>query len=91
MPNINLNPIPYPNPNPNPKPSAKSLKDSVLSAVDPLVKYGLKEGKHTSFPHALRETAAIAYLMGMGYDFMMARQTVESWEIDEMFYPHQPY
>jgi hypothetical protein len=101
MPNPNMNPMPYAGPNPNlspyanpnpkPAPGPKSLKNTVLSAVDPAVKHGLKEGKHTSPSHALRETAAIAYLMGMGYTFAMAKQTVESWEIDEMFYPHSPY
>ncbi|MCL1631180.1 hypothetical protein M3N64_04360 [Sporolactobacillus sp. CPB3-1] len=100
-PNQNMNPgmSPYSNSNPSmgpvqkpaQKPDTQNLKNAVLSAIDPLVKYGLKEGKHTSFPHALRETAAIAYLMGTGYPLPMARQIVESWETDEMFYPAQPY
>ncbi|MGM7684500.1 hypothetical protein ACSVDA_20470 [Cytobacillus sp. Hm23] len=37
--------------------------------------------------HAMREVAAIAYLMGKGYDQKTAWQTVESWETNESFYP----
>jgi hypothetical protein len=46
-----------------------------------------KEAPYTSYIHALREVAAITYLMGMGYPPMIARQIVESWEINESFYP----
>jgi hypothetical protein len=68
------------------------LKDRVLGAVEPFVQYGLKEAKCTSYPHALREVAAITYLMGMGYEPMKARQIVESWEVNETFYPgHRSY
>jgi hypothetical protein len=45
------------------------------------------EAQHTSYAHALREVAAITYLMGMGYEPMAARRMVESWEINEAFYP----
>lgn len=65
------------------------LKHMVLSKVEPFVHYGMHEAKHTSYVHALREVAAIAYLMGMGYAPTMAHQMVESWEINEVFYPGQ--
>lgn len=58
----------------------------VLNSIEPFVQYGLKEAQYTSYPHALREVAAITYLMGMGYEPMTARQIVESWEVNEMFY-----
>ncbi|PLR95333.1 hypothetical protein CVD19_15025 [Bacillus sp. T33-2] len=63
------------------------LKQETLSRVQPWVQYGLYEAQKTSFPHAMTEVAAIAYLMGKGYDPRLARQMVESWEVDEMFYP----
>jgi hypothetical protein len=66
-----------------------ALKHMVLSKVEPFVPYGLHEAKHTSYVHALREVAAIAYLMGMGYAPNMAHKMVESWEINEQFYPGQ--
>ena len=65
------------------------LKHTVLSNVEHLVPYGLHEAKHTNYVHALREVAAIAYLMGMGYQPFIARKIVESWEINEAFYPGQ--
>lgn len=65
------------------------LKHMVLNAVEPFVQYGLKEAKYTSYTHALREVAAIAYLMGMGYEPRIAHQMVESWEINELLYPGQ--
>ncbi|MBT2723973.1 hypothetical protein [Bacillus sp. ISL-46] len=69
--------------------SPHHYKHTVLSNVEPLVQYGLQEAQHTSFPHALREVAAITYLMGMGYEPTVARKIVESWEINEAFYPGQ--
>lgn len=62
------------------------LKQTVLSTVEPFVQYGLKEAKMTSYPHVLRELAAISYLMGMGYNPNTAYRTVESWEINEVYY-----
>ncbi|MDX8366048.1 hypothetical protein SLH52_12750 [Cytobacillus sp. IB215665] len=62
----------------------------VLGTVEPIVQYGLKEAQHTSYMHAMREVAAIAYLMGKGYDQKTAWQTVESWETNESFYPRYP-
>jgi len=60
-------------------------KHKVLYEINPIVKHGLKEAKYTSYQHALREIAAISYLMGMGYDSSTATQIVESWEINESF------
>lgn len=77
------NQTPYHNPH--------HLKHMVLNAVEPIVQYGLKEAQFTSNSHALQEVAAITYLMGMGYEPMAARQVVESWEINEMFYPRQEH
>ncbi|MEY8191906.1 hypothetical protein AB4X15_19900 [Peribacillus simplex] len=61
------------------------LKQETLSQVGPWVQYGLNEAQKTSIPHAMMEIAAIAYLMGKGYDPRMAHQMVESWEVNEMF------
>jgi hypothetical protein len=66
-----------------------ALRNQVLSAVDPVVKYGLYERKHTSVAHSMFEVAAITYLMGRGCDFRTARQIVESWEVNESFPPYQ--
>lgn len=63
-----------------------NIKEETLMIVEPYVRYGLKEAKHTSYPHAMREIAAISYLIGKGYDPRMAYQMVESWELNEMFY-----
>lgn len=71
--------------NQNPHHSHHHLKQMVLSTVAPIAQYGLKEAQHTSYIHALNEVAAITYLMGMGYDPMVARQIVESWEMNETF------
>lgn len=68
-----------------PRMNLTHYKQKVLYEIEPIVKYGLKEAQHTSYRHALRETAAMAYLMGMGYDSSTARQIVESWEINESF------
>ncbi|USL45745.1 hypothetical protein [Priestia megaterium] len=62
------------------------LKQETLSRVNPWVQYGLNEAQKTSIPHAMMEVAAITYLMGKGYDPRTARQIVESWEVNEMFY-----
>ncbi|MDR7247090.1 hypothetical protein [Priestia megaterium] len=62
------------------------LKQETLSKVNPWVQYGLNEAQKTSIPHAMMEVAAITYLMGKGYDPRTARQIVESWEVNEMFY-----
>lgn len=64
----------------------QSLKYHTLSMLEPLVQYGLKEAQTTSMPHAMREVAAISYLIGKGYDPKTAYQMVESWEVNEMFY-----
>ncbi len=57
----------------------------VLSRVRPWVEYGLREARRTGFRHAMTEVAAIAYLMGQGYDQHTAHRIVESWEVDERF------
>ena len=53
--------------------------------VEPYVQYGLKEAKHTSYAHAMREVAAISFLLGRGYDPNTAYRMVESWELNETF------
>ncbi|KKI90334.1 hypothetical protein WQ54_20415 [Bacillus sp. SA1-12] len=67
------------------KPLYPHLKQQVLYIIDPFVKYGLKEAKATSYPHALQEVAAMTYLIGKGMDPHTAYLTVESWEMNEMF------
>ncbi|WP_374721047.1 hypothetical protein [Peribacillus tepidiphilus] len=61
------------------------FKNATLTAITPFVNYGLKEGKHTSFKHALEEVAAMSYLLGKGFDPQTAYLTVESWELNEYF------
>lgn len=62
------------------------LKSQTLRAVIPFVNYGLHEAAFTSYQHALTEVAAIAYLLGKGFDPQTAYKTVESWEVNETFY-----
>lgn len=62
------------------------LKNETLRAVIPFVNYGLQEATFTSYHHALIEVAAIAYLLGKGFDPRTAYKTVESWEVSETFY-----
>lgn len=64
----------------------RDLKSETLKAVKPFVDYGLQEAAFTSHSHALTEVAAIAYLLGKGYDTQTAYKTVESWEKNEMFF-----
>jgi hypothetical protein len=66
-----------------------ALRNQVLGAVSPVVRYGLYEMKHTSVAHSMYEVAAITYLMGIGCDFHTARHIVESWEVNESFPPYQ--
>jgi hypothetical protein len=68
---------PYSNPHPG--------KIQTLCTVEPVVQHGLWEARYTSVEHAMREVAAITYLMGRGYDHATAHQIVESWEVDERF------
>ncbi|MCK6256040.1 hypothetical protein LCY76_05405 [Fictibacillus sp. KIGAM418] len=70
------------------------MKLSTLTAVEWFVKRGLAEAPKTSYEHALREVAAMAYLYGKGYPQQAAYQMVESWELGEKFYPgerHEHY
>ncbi|MDF2040168.1 hypothetical protein LIT38_11825 [Bacillus sp. CMF12] len=64
----------------------RNLKNETLMNVKPFVNYGLTEAKFTSVSHAMTEVAAIAYLLGKGYDPQTAYKTVESWEVNESFY-----
>ncbi|WP_409340381.1 hypothetical protein [Paenibacillus sp. MBLB4367] len=59
--------------------SHHQLAMETLTAIDPFVKHGMKEAHATSYPHALREAAAISYLMGKGFGYATAHQIVESW------------
>lgn len=56
-----------------------SIEQQVLSAVNPVINHWMREAQHLGYPHALREAAAIAYLMGQGQDFHSAWQMVASW------------
>lgn len=69
--------------------SQHHLKHTVLQSVEPFVQYGLKEAQVTSYLHAMREVSAITYLIGLGYEPRDAYRIVESWEINESFYPPQ--
>lgn len=62
-----------------------ALKTETLTRIEPFVRCGLQEAKFTSHAHALREVAAISYLLGKGYDPRTAHRIVESWEVDEKF------
>lgn len=55
------------------------LMHETLSVVEPWVQHGLWEAQAISTEHALREAAAVTYLMGMGYPPQVAHQIVESW------------
>jgi hypothetical protein len=57
----------------------------MILQVRPLVDYGLAELSKTNPRHAITETAIIAYLMGMGFEFRTARAIAESWEENETF------
>ncbi|MBS4190541.1 hypothetical protein KHA94_10135 [Bacillus sp. FJAT-49705] len=63
----------------------RDIKSETLSAVKPFVDYGLIEAAFTSYSHAMTEVAAIAYLLGKGYDPKTAYKMVESWEVNEKF------
>lgn len=76
----------YPNYNNTGYMSYRDLKSETLQAVKPFVDYGLKEAAFTSHAHAMTEVAAIAYLLGKGYNPQTAYKMVESWEVNEKFY-----
>ncbi|MFC4769576.1 hypothetical protein [Effusibacillus consociatus] len=68
--------------------ATQALAQQVLGEVSPLVQYFIFEQvvEKGSPRHAIREVAAIAFLMGrFGLTFPQARQIVESWETDEKF------
>ncbi|WP_244188323.1 hypothetical protein [Paenibacillus kribbensis] len=56
-----------------------NLKHETLAVVEPWVKNGLWEAQTISTEHALREAAAVSYLIGRGYQPQHAHQIVESW------------
>ncbi|MDB5054960.1 MAG: hypothetical protein JWM44_3010 [Bacilli bacterium] len=60
-------------------PVSDNLAQETLTAIDPAFKHGLKEISITPLPHAIKEAAAISYLIGKGYDYHTAHYTVESW------------
>jgi hypothetical protein len=55
--------------------------EKILKDIDPVVDYGLNEIHMNTLSQMMSETALIAYLMGMGYEFEIARQMVENWQI----------
>lgn len=55
----------------------------LLLNLQPVVRHGLNELTATNTRHVLFETAMIAYLMGVGYDYRTAMAIVESWELAE--------
>jgi hypothetical protein len=63
------------------------LKQATLTQIEPVVQHGLKEAQYTSLVHAMREAAAVAYLLGRGIEPRVAQKTVESREVNEKFYP----
>lgn len=69
----NVYPYTYPYPDPN------MLKCETLQVVEPWVQNGLREAQTISVEHALREAAAVSFLIGRGYNPTTAHQIVESW------------
>ena len=66
------------------QPNASSMPYSnvgqqALNILSPAINHGLREAQHLGYQHALTEAVAIGYLMGRGYDYNTAWQTVESW------------
>jgi hypothetical protein len=55
------------------------LMQETLTAVEPWVRHGMWEAQAISTEHALREAAAVTYLIGRGYYPEAAHQIVESW------------
>jgi hypothetical protein len=59
--------------------SHPNLMYETLTIVEPWVRHGLIEAQRISTEHALREAAAVSYLIGRGYPPHVAHQIVESW------------
>lgn len=74
-----MQPYSYPHSDPHHYPETQNLKVETLQTVEPWVQNGLKEAHRISVEHALREAAAVSYLIGKGYDPAVAHQIVESW------------
>lgn len=68
----------YPMPMPRPM-MGRDLMDETLSVIEPWVRNGMREAREISVEHALREAAAVTYLIGRGYPARVAHQIVESW------------
>lgn len=60
-------------------PDTAELKRTTLSIVEPWVRNGMREAQTISVEHALKEAAAVSYLIGKGYSPTTAHQIVESW------------
>lgn len=60
-------------------PQVPNLMQETLAVVEPWVRNGLIEAQAISTEHALREAAAVTYLIGKGYYPQVAHQIVESW------------
>ncbi|TJY39680.1 hypothetical protein E5161_17110 [Cohnella pontilimi] len=56
-----------------------NLMQETLTVVEPWVQHGMWEAQAISTEHALREAAAITYLIGRGYYPQTAHRIVESW------------
>lgn len=76
-PNLNMSPSANPTMNANQSTNTKGLKDKVMSATELLMP-------------SMRAITAMAYLMGMGYTYNQAKQTVESWNLGKMS-SREPY
>ncbi|TXK85180.1 cupin domain-containing protein [Paenibacillus sp. N3.4] len=59
---------------------ASNIKMETLRNVEPWVQTGLRDGQGMPVEYTLRETAAISYLIGKGYNSTAAHQIVESWQ-----------
>ncbi|WP_050806984.1 hypothetical protein [Acetonema longum] len=55
----------------------------LLTQISPIVQYGVGELSLTNPTHTITETALIAYLMGLGFDYRTALAIVESWECNQ--------
>jgi hypothetical protein len=85
-PSQQMSPNPYLNQYPSyqPYPSVPTglQFEKLLKEIDPVVDYGLSEINMNTLSQMMSEVALIAYLMGMGYEFEIARQMVENWQIN---------
>ncbi|MFW5972132.1 MAG: hypothetical protein ACOCRL_01470 [Bacillota bacterium] len=54
--------------------------DSIARCVYPAVNHGIEEANETDIMHAMMEAVMMGYLMGMGFNYNTAYNTVEYWE-----------